>query len=235
MVPHHLRGSRGAGGRGAAAARASRRRHVRHRLPQRPRARAPREQVPRGRLRTSPGRSAPAPRTYSPSASTRRCGTRANAIPSSGRAPRPRACGCARRSTASAGTGGRGCRRSGSVRAGSRGAGLLAAAGREVAHHRHLGQRLDSYGRGGRPRPRGVHRLHSAIAWWTSLRRGVAGAWWPIRSSKPAGRRSPAVGRFDSFAAPLGGPGHPLRPGWAARPLPASGTTAYSSEMIPVS
>jgi hypothetical protein len=32
---------------------------------------------------------------------------------------------------------------------------------------------------------------------------GAAGVWWPIRSSKPAGRCSPTVGRFDSFAAPL--------------------------------
>ena len=31
---------------------------------------------------------------------------------------------------------------------------------------------------------------------------GVARAWWPIRSSKPAGRSSPPLGRFDSFAAP---------------------------------
>ena len=30
---------------------------------------------------------------------------------------------------------------------------------------------------------------------------GAAGAWWPIRSSKPAGRGSPPLGRFDSFAA----------------------------------
>jgi hypothetical protein len=33
---------------------------------------------------------------------------------------------------------------------------------------------------------------------------GVARARWPIRSSKPAGRGSPTVGRFDSCAAPLG-------------------------------
>ncbi len=32
---------------------------------------------------------------------------------------------------------------------------------------------------------------------------GVARARWPIRSSKPAGRGSPTVGRFDSCAAPL--------------------------------
>ena len=30
---------------------------------------------------------------------------------------------------------------------------------------------------------------------------GAARAWWPIRSSKPAGRGSPPLGRFDSFAA----------------------------------
>ena len=33
------------------------------------------------------------------------------------------------------------------------------------------------------------------------IRIGAAGAWWPIRSSKPAGRGSPPLGRFDSFAA----------------------------------
>jgi hypothetical protein len=32
---------------------------------------------------------------------------------------------------------------------------------------------------------------------------GVARARWPIRSSKPAGRCNPTVGRFDSCAAPL--------------------------------
>src|SRR3954451_16850453 len=36
-----------------------------------------------------------------------------------------------------------------------------------------------------------------------SLRGGAARGWCPIRSSKPARRRSPAVGRFDSCAAPL--------------------------------
>src|SRR5437763_13300473 len=35
------------------------------------------------------------------------------------------------------------------------------------------------------------------------VRTGAAGAWWPIRSSKPAGRGSPTLGRFDSFAAPF--------------------------------
>jgi fatty acid desaturase len=34
------------------------------------------------------------------------------------------------------------------------------------------------------------------------LGRGAAGVWWPIRSSKPAGRSSPPVGWFDSIAAP---------------------------------
>ena len=35
------------------------------------------------------------------------------------------------------------------------------------------------------------------------LARGAAGVWWPIRSSKPAGRSSPpAFGWFDSIAAP---------------------------------
>src|SRR5581483_10244439 len=32
---------------------------------------------------------------------------------------------------------------------------------------------------------------------------GAAGAWWPIPSSKRAGRGSPPLGRFDSFAASL--------------------------------
>ena len=41
----------------------------------------------------------------------------------------------------------------------------------------------------------------SADATYTG--RGVAWVWWPIRSSKPAGRGSPPLGRFDSFAAPL--------------------------------
>ena len=36
-----------------------------------------------------------------------------------------------------------------------------------------------------------------------SLRAGAARGWCPIRSSKPAGGRSPVVGRFDSCAAPL--------------------------------
>ncbi len=36
-----------------------------------------------------------------------------------------------------------------------------------------------------------------------NLRPGAAGAWWPIRSSKPAGRGNPTLGRFDSFAASL--------------------------------
>src|SRR3954451_22428016 len=31
---------------------------------------------------------------------------------------------------------------------------------------------------------------------------GAAGVWWPIRSSKPAGRSSPPIGWFDSIAAP---------------------------------
>jgi len=35
-----------------------------------------------------------------------------------------------------------------------------------------------------------------------NLARGAAGVWWPIRSSKPAGRGSPTVGWFDSIAAP---------------------------------
>jgi hypothetical protein len=33
-------------------------------------------------------------------------------------------------------------------------------------------------------------------------RRGAARVWWLIRPSKPAGRGSPTLGRFDSFAAP---------------------------------
>ena len=35
------------------------------------------------------------------------------------------------------------------------------------------------------------------------VRRGAARGWCPSRSSKPVSRRSPAVGRFDSCAAPL--------------------------------
>src|SRR3954464_13730499 len=42
--------------------------------------------------------------------------------------------------------------------------------------------------------------------------RGAAGVWWPIRSSKPAGRSSPPVGWFDSIAAP-----------WTRKPLVWSG------------
>ena len=38
-----------------------------------------------------------------------------------------------------------------------------------------------------------------------SVAPGAAPAWWPIRSSKPAGRRNPALGRFDSFAASSAG------------------------------
>src|SRR5262249_5108572 len=34
---------------------------------------------------------------------------------------------------------------------------------------------------------------------------GAAGVWWPIWPSKPAGRRSPTLGRFDSFAASSSG------------------------------
>jgi hypothetical protein len=34
-----------------------------------------------------------------------------------------------------------------------------------------------------------------------SISAGAAGAWWPIQSSKLAGRGSPPLGRFDSFAA----------------------------------
>jgi hypothetical protein len=35
-----------------------------------------------------------------------------------------------------------------------------------------------------------------------TLGAGAARAWWPIRSSKPAGRSSPPLGWFDSIAAP---------------------------------
>ena len=57
--------------------------------------------------------------------------------------------------------------------------------------------RLSLDTRGGRPQSLPARsRLVVAFA------RGAAGVWWPIRSSKPAGRRSPALGRFDSFAAP---------------------------------
>src|SRR3954452_9290542 len=37
------------------------------------------------------------------------------------------------------------------------------------------------------------------------LGRGAVGVWWPIRSSKPAGRGSPPLGWFDSIAAPWAG------------------------------
>ena len=58
---------------------------------------------------------------------------------------------------------------------------------------------------------------------------GVARARWPIRSSKPAGRGSPTVGRFDSCAAPLGGKPH----GWAGRPKEqtAESSLAVSAEV----
>src|SRR3954464_6038256 len=42
-----------------------------------------------------------------------------------------------------------------------------------------------------------------AGSWAAGLPRGAAGGWCPSRSSKPVSRRSPAVGRFDSCAAPL--------------------------------
>ena len=42
---------------------------------------------------------------------------------------------------------------------------------------------------------------------------GAARARWPIRSSKPAGRCNPTVGRFDSCAAPFAAP-QSLHDGW---------------------
>ena len=56
---------------------------------------------------------------------------------------------------------------------------------------------------GDRVHPRGRVPALALLAPALRLRGGAARAWWPIRSSKPAGRRSPAVGRFDSFAAPF--------------------------------
>ena len=44
-----------------------------------------------------------------------------------------------------------------------------------------------------------------------SVTRGAARAWWPDRPSKPGSRGSPAVGRFDSFAAPSPSPAARLR------------------------
>ena len=45
--------------------------------------------------------------------------------------------------------------------------------------------------------------LARGLAAASSLGRGAARGWCPRRSSKPLSRRSPAVGRFDSCAAPL--------------------------------
>ena len=41
----------------------------------------------------------------------------------------------------------------------------------------------------------------STVTRVASITHGAAGAWWPIRSSKPVGPGSPRLGRFDSFAA----------------------------------
>jgi selenide, water dikinase len=47
-----------------------------------------------------------------------------------------------------------------------------------------------------------VGRLTEGEAGVITVVRGAAGARWPNRPSKPGSRGSPAVGRFDSFAAP---------------------------------
>ena len=49
---------------------------------------------------------------------------------------------------------------------------------------------------------RGSSRQHQREPWIICLRRGAARARWPNRPSKPGSRGNPAVGRFDSFAAP---------------------------------
>jgi uncharacterized protein len=57
---------------------------------------------------------------------------------------------------------------------------------------------------------------------------GAAGVWWPIWPSKPAGRCSPPLGRFDSFAASSLRFSHP-RPGyreWVTGHAQADGRTA---------
>ena len=48
----------------------------------------------------------------------------------------------------------------------------------------------------------GRSRHHQREPWIICLRRGAARAWWSNRPSKPGSRGNPAVGRFDSFAAP---------------------------------
>ncbi len=47
-----------------------------------------------------------------------------------------------------------------------------------------------------------IGRLVDADPGSITVVRGAAGARWPDRPSKPGSRGSPAVGRFDSFAAP---------------------------------
>ena len=47
-----------------------------------------------------------------------------------------------------------------------------------------------------------IGRLVEGEAGSITVLRGAAGARWPDRPSKPGSRGSPAVGRFDSFAAP---------------------------------
>ena len=89
-------------------------RHLRHRLPQRRGARPPREHVPRGGLRRHrAGCSRARERARDPlrPAAAARGRARPRAVVEHAR---PSACGCARPSTASAGTGARGCPRSAS-------------------------------------------------------------------------------------------------------------------------
>ena len=56
-----------------------------------------------------------------------------------------------------------------------------------------------------------VGRLVAGDPGAISVHRGAARAWWPDRPSKPGSRGNPAVGRFDSFAAPSPGPEARLR------------------------
>ena len=74
----------------------------------------------------------------------------------------------------------------------------------------HTAARLDGRGEGvgglREDRDRGTHhaefRTPRGEPGASSLQRGAARGWCPSRSSKPVSRRSPAVGWFDSSAAP---------------------------------
>ena len=115
MVPRCASTARpGPGRRRAPAARLPRPRHVRHGLAQRRGARAPRRTCSARPSSTSPSRLRPAQRTCWRSASIRRSTTIAGET-AERLGPQPRARRrCARPSSATAGTGGRACRRSAS-------------------------------------------------------------------------------------------------------------------------